>query len=711
MPRGALATDGRVDWLRFWEGAGIAIIPRVYGPHDTAGTIAADLPAIVEQVLRRSATRPEQGERAWTVVRHRFGLQGVAKLTLEDLGAAYGLTRERIRQIEVQALGRLRAVLFEQQYAGLSFHVHPRVIDTVQLLCRAVADETSQLVGEGLVLERVRAMLDSETDTLAPMVNLLFALAGYERITFDDPDLEPVWGYIEKSQRTLLEAMLPRVHQIVTRETVLPLREIELLIRVNKHAPKAHKLVLAQLQWLLGLCNTIERRDDGTVWSRFRYIEGRGNQVERLLTESGQPTDFRALAREINHRTVRFGRDAVEPVNVRNQMIADGRFVAVGNSGRWGLKIWTHVETRTITALMEECLTITNTPVTVEEIHAYVAERRPAKLGSIAMYLHAEKAFVRTDRTRWGLHTWVEAQRALTWDRAQVADFVAGIFRERRAKELDVKVVCALLATAAGVTEKQARGLLAQNPVTASRNGRTWDERIAIFQPDYKERLAAKGRPGQALTLHDRVATAVRALLEAQPTNELPLPDVIAALMAEFSRPKPTMYQYVGRLDFVETVAVPGSQTKVCRLRGVAGSLPFLEAQRIGTAALRQGVERALRKLTEDDVDLGLFLLSKEFEATLKRYLTLATARGQLAGNLGKDPEKWKLVAMVDAARQNGIVQDSGAFQYLREQRNDRAHGAMPTREERRLMLQTAPHFAGMYVGYIRLLDDRAAQP
>jgi len=91
--------------------------------------------------------------------------------------------------------------------------------------------------------------------------------------------------------------------------------------------------------------------------------------------------------------------------------------------------------------------------------------------------------------------------------------------------------------------------------------------------------------------------------------------------------------------------------------------------------------------------------------------LTRATARGQLAGHLGKDPEQWKRVALVDAARQHGIVQDSGTSRYRHARRHDRAHGALPTREERRLMPQTAPHVAGLKVGASRLLEDRAARP
>jgi RNA polymerase nonessential primary-like sigma factor len=56
---------------------------------------------------------PKQRE----VLARRFGLLGYEPSTLEDVGAEIGLTRERVRQIQVEALRRLRSTLDHQ---GLS---------------------------------------------------------------------------------------------------------------------------------------------------------------------------------------------------------------------------------------------------------------------------------------------------------------------------------------------------------------------------------------------------------------------------------------------------------------------------------------------------------------------------------------------------------------------------------------------------------------
>jgi RNA polymerase nonessential primary-like sigma factor len=56
---------------------------------------------------------PKQRE----VLARRFGLMGYEPSTLEDVGAEIGLTRERVRQIQVEALRRLKDMLSHQ---GLS---------------------------------------------------------------------------------------------------------------------------------------------------------------------------------------------------------------------------------------------------------------------------------------------------------------------------------------------------------------------------------------------------------------------------------------------------------------------------------------------------------------------------------------------------------------------------------------------------------------
>lgn len=79
-------------------------------PDDRAGEPAAAL-GRAEELTQVLGMLDRLEGRAATVVRLRFGLGGGEPMTLADVGARLGLTRERVRQIEGEALEKLREEL------------------------------------------------------------------------------------------------------------------------------------------------------------------------------------------------------------------------------------------------------------------------------------------------------------------------------------------------------------------------------------------------------------------------------------------------------------------------------------------------------------------------------------------------------------------------------------------------------------------------
>jgi RNA polymerase primary sigma factor len=80
--------------------------PDVIDPHTAAET--SDLKDVVIEAISGLTPREER------ILRMRFGIGGMDEHTLEEVGQIFGVTRERIRQIEARALMKLR----EQSPAG-----------------------------------------------------------------------------------------------------------------------------------------------------------------------------------------------------------------------------------------------------------------------------------------------------------------------------------------------------------------------------------------------------------------------------------------------------------------------------------------------------------------------------------------------------------------------------------------------------------------
>ncbi|PYS19130.1 MAG: RNA polymerase sigma factor RpoD, partial [Acidobacteria bacterium] len=64
--------------------------------------ININLKEMTEQVLNTLTPREER------IIKMRFGLEDGTEHTLEEVGQNFGVTRERIRQIEAKALRKLR---------------------------------------------------------------------------------------------------------------------------------------------------------------------------------------------------------------------------------------------------------------------------------------------------------------------------------------------------------------------------------------------------------------------------------------------------------------------------------------------------------------------------------------------------------------------------------------------------------------------------
>ncbi len=613
-----LNEEDDVDWLQYWKDQRVQILPSVDASTASSEQNFKLLPKVIREVLFQ-----ELDERAWIIIQRRFGLGNVEKLTLEDIAGAYGISRERIRQLEEKALKVLELVFKEQHYTGRSYQVHPKVHQMIQTISSFVEAEESKVILETLLLARVQQVFNVDEKKVASYLFLLLSLLGMERLEFNYSNAIPAWGYIDASKRSMLERGVKHLDDLLTRETALPYPEFDILAQINKGAKKSEKVTLAYLPWLIRLCNSVERREDGSVWGKFECLKGRGNQVERLLVEAGVPLSGAEMAREINHRLVPLGQRPITDTYLTNQLAGDERFIPIGRSGRWSLKSWEHVDTKTILTLMERYLIMLNKPATADEIHTYVSERRQVSKNSIIAYLWGDKdRFTKASPTTWALASWSDADHSNAWNKTQIADFVAALFKKHNTKELDYKIIKEALMEKTGVSASTAQGLLQFNPAIKTRKGKKRDERIVVFQPDYKEILVQPKTYQRHKSLRLQIEASVHNILNIAPSKQIPMAELVRELQKQFDCSEATLYQYIGHMRSIELIDMPNSRRKICRAKEIEGTLTG------GT--LRDRVSRSARAILETMpgkqmplADL-LLRLRKEYncpKATLYQYI------------------------------------------------------------------------------------------
>ncbi len=653
-------------------------------------------PQLVEQLLIET-----ESERSWQIIERRFGLRGVHRRTLEELAGAFGVSRERVRQVEAKALKRLAsAVKLAVQNDGVSCGVGALYEYVSATPVRAIRQDT--------LLSRLG--LASRDPEIAGSLKLLFELNGIHQVSVSEGDVGLLWADWNSKERLQFSVVFGKLHALVTRDAVLPLEKFDLLILLNRHLGKGDRVSRSQLDELIELSGFLEQTGDGRVQAYFHRLQGRGNQALRLLAESGDALPLRSLVRAINPQCVPHGEAKLNMRNLSRQLSTDVRFEPIGKSSHWRVRNHQQARATNIVDLMEQFLIARDECASATDILAFVSDQRPVRPASISSYLNRlTDRFVEVRRGCWGLASWQRERAIDAWDRAQIAGWIASYFRQHRAREVDYLPLKQAFVSATGFTSRQANGLLGNSPAMRTELTERW-RRIAIFNAGYERGLRSVPiRPiSSRKTLQMLTAERTRDILQSQPRREILLGQLVERLMTEFRRPKHTFYRYLAALDFMGTIPIDGAKSgpKSCRLKNVEG-LGY-RARKIRSRDLRSKIERAFTYLNELEVDVGLFLLSKEFEATLRGFLEAAHSEGSLAWVPGPDVSKWRLDQLIVIAERSGLITDAAALSYLRQERNERAHGTMPSAEERQALMRAAPTLAGLYVDYIGFFANRA---
>jgi DNA-directed RNA polymerase delta subunit len=684
-------------------------LPRAYRQGSTFAEFFRLLPELFKEILLSNRRANEEStNRLWIVIQRRYGISGVKRMTLEEIGQAFNVSRQRIEQLEKKALRSLKTA-FEVGCIN-KYYLHPEVIGYLNDIFKLFPIDQNDIVTESVLYERISKKIVIPLDHIRPSLHLLLYIKDVGLIDFDNEDLEPIFGKFTTNTKRSIKYQVNRLHTLMTKIEPEPLDEIDILSKFNSDLPKTQRINLAQLKLIIPLCSTLERLTNGKIQGRLEYLSSQTNQAYRVLYETGIPLHYSELAREINHRCVHINRRNVYERTLVNYLTIDERLVPQGKSGFWGLKSW-DINTSTIVELMEKCLVQKNSPASEEEIYEYVLTRRQVSRASIKMYLNQNDKFLKIDRDTWGLKSWPEAQRAQSWNRQQVANFVAELYRERRTREMEYRVIENALADAAKVSKRTARGMLITNPVIKSYRKPGSSLTISVFQTDYKKELETprvfeRKKP----TLRDTIESAIISEIQSAPSQEILLSTLVKRLIKKYGWLDKTIYQYLTDMDEVEKIQLPHLDSKICRLKTASTTFQFPKLENITNPSLRNTLTRAVSFLNEDDVDIGLFLIGKQFEVVLKQYLLAASSRNVLKTLPGREPDKWTLNSMIECVRANNTVTDATLLQILRIERNDRAHGENPSLEEKRRLLRGAKLIVDVYFDHIAFFSKLAGE-
>ena len=323
-------------------------------------------------------------KRMKNVIEKRFGLKGGRCFTLEAIGKEYKITRERVRQIEADALRRLRQMNAQEECV--------RMHEFFQKHIAACGD----------VISEHKLFSDlAETKHHAHIRLLLDIGKQFERIAETD-DCHNRWT-VSKEKTLKAERVMSRVIQSLE-GCGHPVSYDELLTHVSQGVQSELAVSPAPetTESYLTTSKLIAKNPYGEYGLvSWPLISPRGvkDRAYAVLSKSTKPMHFKEVAEAIN--TVGWTKKKAHPQTVHNELIKDARFVLVGR-GLYALKEWGYEE-GPVRDVIVSCFKQAGHSLAKDEIIARVLEKRFVKEPTILLNLQNRKCFKKMDDGKYVL--------------------------------------------------------------------------------------------------------------------------------------------------------------------------------------------------------------------------------------------------------------------------------------------------------------------
>lgn len=323
----------------------------------------------------------ELPSRTSDIISRRFGLTQEQKETLASIGKDYNVTRERIRQIEEQAIKKLKP---EAEKHGEVFDYFVTSLKNFGNLKRE--DRLFLILGE----------------EFKNHINFLLTLGSNFERRPKDKQFYPLWTIDKDSVSTAQEVINSLIDQFKKKEKPLPFAQMAEIFQkkqLNLESPVLASFVEVSREIKKGPTGEYGLKD----WPEINP-RGMRDRAFLVLRKEKKPLHFTKVTELINEYFPKKRRGAkIEALSqtVHNELIKDKRFVLVGR-GIYALKEW-GFKRGTVKDVISKILKESNKPLSKEEVISAVLNQRMVKKSTILLNLQSSDSFKRDSQGKYRL--------------------------------------------------------------------------------------------------------------------------------------------------------------------------------------------------------------------------------------------------------------------------------------------------------------------
>lgn len=320
------------------------------------------------------------------VITSRFGIGNGAGQTLESIGKNFDITRERVRQIEADAINILKKSKQSEPFAALA--------DLVKEIMKEKGGIAS---GEDLAREVFsRHFANSRPEEReARMIEIVFSVAGLKRTKANRETVES-WTSPDFDRKYFNEVVSEIENIFDKSKKILNREEILKKMHYSEFVPKRSEMKPEHVVNFLKISKKFGKNVFGD-WGKSRWplVRPRGvrEKATLVLMKQRKPLHFREIGKLIEKYGL--SRKKVHAQTVHNELIRDKRFVLVGR-GTYALREWGYEE-GTVRDVIASLLKSAGGFLSRENIYNAVLKKRKVKKATIAVNLANKKFFEKAE--------------------------------------------------------------------------------------------------------------------------------------------------------------------------------------------------------------------------------------------------------------------------------------------------------------------------
>ncbi len=339
-----------------------------------------ELPDLVNNLLLLLSDKEK------SVVSKRFSLNGMPKCTLEQVGKEFSVTRERVRQIEKNALSKMRRNVFNTSLR----HLHDFAL--------SVVTENGGILKEDHLFSEVQGLLPEKFTVDEGSLHLSLVLHEGLECVGNTINFYPYVRDNNVSDYYLKHASNHLINQLHKYGDVKPIDKLHndlkpVFTEINFDPVRVRSLV--RIDKRLTILD-----DDLVGLVEWRHIHPRTlrDKILYILRKERNSMHFRDIADKISNE--KFDRRSINIQAVHNELIRHEQFVLIGR-GIYALSEWGY-EGGTVATVISRILK-KHKELSQDEIVDIVLKQRQVKKITILLALKNNNVFERIGRKRYRL--------------------------------------------------------------------------------------------------------------------------------------------------------------------------------------------------------------------------------------------------------------------------------------------------------------------